>query len=62
MDPNCASLVTELFFFCYESDFMMYLTDYKQADTIDTFNTTSRYLYDILLNINNINFDNMVTL
>ena len=42
-------------------DFMMHLSYYKQADSIDTFNTKSRYLYDILLNINNINFDNMVT-
>ena len=31
-----------------------------QADIIDTFNTTSRYLHDIL-NINNVYFDNMVT-
>ena len=33
----------------------------KQADDIDAFNTTSRYLDDIL-NINNIYFDNMVEL
>ena len=37
----------------------MYLSDYKQADIIDAFNTTSRYLVDIL-NINNVYFDNMV--
>ena len=37
---------------------MMSLSDDKQADIIDTFNTTSRYLDDIL-NINNVYFDNM---
>ena len=38
---------------------MMSLSDDKQADVIDTFNTTSRYLYGIL-NINHVYFDNMV--
>ena len=38
---------------------MMSLSYEKQADFIDAFNTTSRYLDDIL-NINNIYFDNMV--
>ena len=38
---------------------MMPLSDDKQADIIDTFNTTSRYLDDIL-NINNAYFDTMV--
>ena len=38
---------------------MMSLSDDKQADGIGTFNTTSRYLDDIL-NINNVYFDNMV--
>ena len=33
---------------------------HKQADVIDAFNTTSRYLDDIL-NINNVYFDNMVS-
>ena len=37
----------------------MSLSDDKQADVIGVFNTTSRYLYDIL-NINNVYFDNMV--
>ena len=37
---------------------MMSLSDDKQADIIDTFNTTSRYLDDIL-KINNVYFDNM---
>ena len=41
-------------------DFMMSLSDDKQADVIDAFNTTSRYLDDIL-SINNVYFDNMVS-
>ena len=52
MGTNCAPLVADLFLFCYERDFMMSLSDDKQADVIDAFNTTSRYLDDIL-NINN---------
>ena len=39
---------------------MMSLSDYKQAYDIDVFNTTSRYLDDIL-NINNLYFDNIAS-
>ena len=60
MGTNCAPLLADLFLFCYERDFMMSLSDDKQADNIDAFNTTSRYLDDIL-NINNVHFDNMVS-
>ena len=59
MGTNCAPLVADLFLLCYERDFMMSLSDDKQ-DVIDAFNTTSRYLDDIL-NINNVYFDNMVS-
>ena len=38
----------------------MSLSDAKQADVIDAFNTTSRYLDDIL-NIINVYFDNMIS-
>ena len=48
MGTNCALLVADLFLFCNEGDFMMSLSDDKQADVIDAFNTTSRYLEDIL--------------
>ena len=48
MGTNCAPLVPALFLFCYERDFVMSLSDDKQADIIDAFNTTSRYLADIL--------------
>ena len=45
---NCAPRVADLFLFCYERDLMMSLSDDKQADVIDAFNITSRYLDDIL--------------
>ena len=38
----------------------MALSDDKQADVIDAFNTTSRYLDDISY-MNNVYFDNMVS-
>ena len=63
MGTNCAPLVADIFLFCYERDFIMSLSDDKQADVsdvIDAFNTTSRYLDDIL-NINNVYFDNLVS-
>ena len=44
MGTNCAPLVADLFLFCYARDFMRSLSDDKQADVIDAFNTTSRYL------------------
>ena len=59
MGTNCATLVADLFLFCYERDFIMSLSGDKQADVIDAFKTTSRYLDDIL-NSNNVYFDNMV--
>ena len=60
MGTNCAPLVADFFQFCYERDFMMSLSDDKQAYVIDAFNTTSRYLDDILI-INNVYFDNIVS-
>ena len=39
---------------------MVSRSDDKQAGLIDAFNTSSRYLDDIL-NINNVHFDNMVS-
>ena len=38
MGTNCAPLVADLFLFCYERDFMMSLSDDKQADVIYAFN------------------------
>ena len=59
MGTYCAPLVAELFLLCYERNFMMSLSDDKQADIFDAFNTTSGF-FDDILNINNIYFDNMV--
>ena len=39
MDTYCAPLVADLFLFYYERDFMMSLSDDKQADVIDAYNT-----------------------
>ena len=55
MGTNCDPLVADLFLFCYERDFMKE----KRYDLIDAFNSTSRYLDD-LLNIDNIHFEHMV--
>ena len=39
---------------------MVSLSDDKQVDSTDAFNTTSRYM-DTIFNTNNIYFDNMVS-
>ena len=59
MGTNCAPLVAYLFLFCYERDFMTSLSDVKQAEIIEAFKSTSRYLDD-LLNIDNPYFEGMV--
>ena len=41
-------LVADLFLFCYERDFMKSLTKEKRYDMINAFNSTSRYLDDLL--------------
>ena len=43
MGTYCAPMVADLYIFCYERDFIISLSDDKQAaDIIDSFNTTSR--------------------
>ena len=59
MGTNCAPLVADLFLYCYERDFMGSLNHDNQADVIEAFNSTSRYLDD-LLNIDNPYFEGMV--
>ena len=59
MGSNCAPLVTDFFLFCYERDFMLSLSDNNQTDIIEDFNSTSRYLDD-LLNLDNPHFEQMV--
>ena len=59
MGTNCAPLVADLLLYCYERDFMDSLNHENQADVIEAFNSTSRYLND-LLNIDNPYFEGMV--
>ena len=59
MGTICAPLVADLFLFCYERGFMTSLSDVKQAEIIEAFKSTSRYLDD-LLNIDNPYFEGMV--
>ena len=59
MGTNCASLVADLFLYCYERHFIDSLNHDNQADVIEAFNSTSRYLDD-LLNIDNPYFEGMV--
>ena len=61
MGTNCAPLVADLFLFCYERHFMLSLSEDNQSDVIEAFNSTSRYLDD-LLNIDNDFLDSMVNL
>ena len=59
MGTNCAPLVADLFLFCYERDFMLSPSDNNQTDIIEAFNSTSRYLDD-LLNVENTYFEQML--
>ena len=59
MGSNCAPLVADVFLFCYERHFMKSLSPENQAEVIEAFNSTSRYLDD-LLTIDNIYFEQMV--
>ena len=59
MGSYCAPLVADLLLFCYQRDFMLSLSDNNQTDIIEAFNSTSRYLDD-LLNIDNPYFEQMV--
>ena len=52
MGTNCAPLVVDLFLFCYERSFMTSLSDDNQANIIEAFNSTSRYLDNLLNNDN----------
>ena len=59
MGTNCAPLEADMFLFCNERDFMTSLSDVKQAEIIEAFESTSRYL-DVLLNIDNPYFEGMI--
>ena len=59
MGTNCTPLVADVFLFSYERDFLLSLSDNNHTDSIEAFNSTSRY-FDDLLNIDNPNFKQMV--
>ena len=59
MGTNWAPLVADLVLLCYERDFVLSLSDNNRTDIIEAFNSTSRYLDD-LLNIVNPYFEQMV--
>ena len=59
MGTKCAPLIADFFLFCYERDVMVSLSYNKEAEIIQAFNSTSRYLDDPL-NIDNLYFDSMV--
>ena len=56
---NCAPLITDLFLFYNERDFMLSLSDNNQTDVIEPFNSTSRNLDD-LRNIDSPYFEQLV--
>ena len=45
---NCVPLIADLFLFCYEKNFMLSLSDANQSAVIEAFNSSSRYLDDLL--------------
>ena len=59
MGTNCAPLVADLFLFCYEEGFILSLSEDNPSDVIEDFDSSSRYLDD-LLNIDSNIFDSMV--
>ena len=60
MGTICAPLTAGLFLFCYERDLMASLSYNKEAEIIQTFNSTPRHLDD-LLNIDNPYFEGIPT-
>ena len=58
MGTNCVPPVAVLF---YERDLILSLSDDIQSEVVEAFNSTSRYLDD-LLNIDNNFFDSIFTL
>ena len=59
MGTHCAPLIADLFLFCYERDLLLSLSDNTQTYIIEAFNSTSRYIDD-LLNIDNPYFEKIV--
>ena len=62
MGTNCAPLVADLFLFCYERDFMLSVSEDNQSDVIEAFNSTSRYLDDLMILLLHCCFTSMVNI
>ena len=56
MGTICAPRVADLVLFCYERDFMLSLYGDKDADVIEAFKSTLRYVDNMLI-IDNTHFD-----
>ena len=52
---NCAPLLTDLFLHAYEADFLQGLLKYKDRELAQTFNSSFRYIDDVL-SLNNFQF------
>lgn len=59
MGTNCTPLIADVFFFCYERDFITSLSHNKEAEITQAFNPKSICLDD-LLNIDTPYFEVMV--
>ena len=59
MDTNCASLLTNLFLYAYEADFIQGLLKKNEKKPARSFNFTFRYIDDIL-SLNNSRFGDFV--
>ena len=59
MGTKCALPIADLFLLCFVRDFIVCFSYDKEAEIIQAFNTSSRYLDD-LINIVNSYFEGMV--
>ena len=58
MGANCAPLVADIFLYSYETEFIQSLLSTKRKRLASQFNFTYRYIDDVLLSINNPDFEN----
>ena len=59
MGTNCAPLLADLFLYSYEAEFIQKLVREKNKTLAVAFNSTFRYIDDVL-SINNVNFHSYV--
>ena len=58
MGTNCAPLLADIFLYSYEADFIQSLLTTGKKQLASWFNFTYRYIDDVLLSINNPEFEN----